>query len=325
MFTCYKKNEIAANTFSYKEYLGLRSHEIDFSRQYIVQMPRGLCREIERHYLTYLHQCNPLMFVQCLPSINLNVYFVNYLAHSTASVLDNFLSNTGLTLINSTIDIGAKKVLDQSITDILQVLEYGILLHFDSRYKERQLHGLLKKYGFNPSLYIVQVREGECLLDYRIFGLLYDRIREIIFDDHNGPVNKQDVVHAEWLYREGGETYIYFSDDQLITKVAEISLSQWDNKGECLILCPVSASQNKFIPRLCYDVILKNSLDISDELGYPVEIKEGKRLIHFRKMTVFQAFKIYESIIKQSPGEYEYLQKFLNSEQFNQALVACRS
>jgi hypothetical protein len=135
-----------------------------------------------------------------------------------------------------------------------------------------------------------------------------------------GPINKDDIIHAQWLKREGEETYAYYSDDQLITKVAEISLGQNADGNEPLILCPISAVHNKFIPRLCYDEVLKNSLDINDALGYPVEIKEGKRIIHFRKMSLKEAFVIYQDIIKTNPQNYECLQKFLDSEYVNNLL-----
>lgn len=319
-FTFYKKNEISLCTLSYKEYLQLRSYEIDFSRQYTLCLPRGLCREIERHYLTYLHQCNPLVFVRCIPTIDSHSYLVNYLAHSTSAILNEFLHKNGLSLNNGVMDFNSRKIVDQEISHTIQTLEYGILLHFTSKYAQKQLYALLKKYGFEPNLYIVQTKEDEYLLDYRIFGLLYDYINEQIFDAYNGPVNKDDIIHAQWLKREGEETYVYYSDDELITKVAEISLSQNSNLEECLILCPISSAHNTFIPRLCYDEVLKSSLDINDALGYPIEIKEGKRIIHFRKMPFKKAFAIYEEIIKENP-HYTSLKRFINSEVVSNILI----
>ncbi len=316
-FTFYKKNETIPLSMNYKEYFQIRSYEIDFSRQYTLTLPRGLCREIERHYLTYLHQCNPLMYVRCLPTIDSNSYFVNYLAHSTAIIFDEFLHKHALSLVDNTIDLTTRRTLEQTIANNLQAIEYGILLHFSSKHAQRQLYALLKAHGFDPNLYLTHVKEDECLLDYRVFGLLYDYINEEIFNAYNGPLNKEDAIHAQWLRREGEETYVYYSEDELITKVAEICLTHHTNSENQLVLCPISPTLTKFIPRLCYDEILKNAMDINDSLGYPIEIKEGKRIIHFSKIPLKNALPIYKEIIKQNPDTYISLQKMINSLQHN--------
>lgn len=312
-FTFYKKNEITPLSMSYKEYFQVRSYEIDFSRHYSLELPRGLCREIERHYLTYLHQCNPLMYVRCLPTIDSNSYFVNYLAHSTEILLDEFLRKNGLTLIENTIDLSTRRILDQAIANNMQVIEYGILLHFSSKNVQRQLYTLLKTHGFEPNVHLTQVKDDECLLDYRVFGLLYDYINEEIFNNYNGPLKKEDAIHAQWLRREGEETYVYYSDDELITRVAEICFTHHIGNEEPLVLCPISPTLTKFISRLCYDEVLKNAMDIHDMLGYPIEIKEGKRIIHFSKMSLKNALPIYEEIIKQNPDNYMSLQKMVHN------------
>lgn len=67
---------------------------------------------------------------------------------------------------------------------------------------------LLKQHGLDPSLYIIPFKDNCYLLDYRIFGLLYDYFSASIFDKFNGPIYEEDQVHAKWLKREGKETYI---------------------------------------------------------------------------------------------------------------------
>lgn len=319
--TFYKKNEIRPCKITFNEYMNLHSFEIDFARKFTICLPRGLCREIERHYLTYLHQCNPLVFVKCFPSVESNSYFVNYLAHSTNTILQVFLEKNEFTIIDGMIDINAKRAIDHKISSTMQTLEFGILLHFKTKQKERQLYSLLKDHNLNPSIYIIPTKHNECLLDYRIFGLLYDDIIEKIFDYQNGPVNEDDLLHAQWLKREGEETYIYYSDDELITKVAEISLHHGSNESEHFILAPLNASENKFIPRLCYHEIIKESVDISDLNGYPIEIKEGKRIIHFSKIPLKEALSIYEEIISTNPHNYENLKKFITNERVKNILA----
>lgn len=312
-FTVYKKNESFPCQMNYDQYFQLRSYEIDFSRPYKLSLPRGLCREIERHYLTYLHQCNPLVFVKLFPSVDSSSYFVNYLAHSTPMIFDSFLHQNDVKIEENIIDISVKRLLDNAILQNIKAVEYGIPLHFSTRYKERLLFTLLKQYNIDPNLYLIPINDGDYLLDYRIFGLLYDLINEKIFDADNKPLHYPDTMHAQWLKREGEETYIYYSDDELITKVAEMTLSLNKNEKDIHILCPLSSEDTKFIPRLCYDEILKDSLEINDMLGYSILIKEGKRIINFGKLPINEALFIFEEIVAKDPERYKCLQQFVEN------------
>lgn len=308
--TFYKQNTSLPCTTTFEQYLNTRTCEIDCSRGFSLTLPRGLCREIERHYLTYLHQCNPLVFIKCLPSIDSETFLVNYLAPSTPVIFDEFLKKNNLHMHERLIDIETKLNLNSTILNNTNPIEYGIPLFLSPKNKN-MLCNVLKLHDFDPNNYIVPIKNDYYLLDYRIFGLLYDHIKETVFDANNGPVNKEDIIHAEWLKREGEETYIYYSEDSLLTAVAEISLSQYPSDDEPFILCPLGVEQNKFIPRRCYEEILKESLDIIDEAGFPIEIKEGKRIIHFGKLTIQEALSIYKDIIAKDPDKYVKLRYFV--------------
>ena len=312
-FTFYKKNDVAESTATYNEYSRIPSYEIDFSRKYSIKAPRGLCREIERHYLTYLHQCNPLVFISYCPHITSDLYFINYLAHSTPTLFEKFLEKNGLSFSDGLVNSAIKRKVADSITQNTKAIEYGITLHLPTKSKELLLWSLLKKHMFEPSNCIIPLKDHYYLLDYRVFGILYDSITSILFDDHNGPIKKEEVIHAEWLRREGEETYIYYSDDELITKVGEISLAESKKTIDNLILCPLSAEHNKFIPRRCYEEVLKKALSLSDALGFSLPVKEGKRVIHFKKMSIKEALPIYEEIIKSDPERYLNLRVFVNN------------
>ncbi len=314
-FTFYKKSDDKQSCLSFNDYLALQSHTIDFMRPYSITMPNGLCREMERHYLTYLHQCNPLAFIKCIPVVGSDLFFVNYLAHSTASIFEEFLNSNRLSFDNSFIDILVKKKIEETIKLKGKVIEYGIPLLFTSATNERRMFALLKYYGFDPNHYIIPFKDHCYLLDYRIFGLLYDCfIDENIFDNVNGPLNKKDRVHAEWLKREGEESYIYYSDDALLAHVAELSFreSLKNSPEDIFLLCPVSAEQNKFIPRLCYEEVLREAIEVTDLEGYIQEIKEGKRIVHFSKIKLDEACGVLTDIISSDPERYVLLKKALD-------------
>ncbi len=169
-FKIYKKNEVNSAIYSYDEYLQIPSYDIDFSRKYSISLPYGLYRELSRHFLTYLHACNPLMYLKVTANISTGTYFINYLAHSTAKVLKNFLSEHGHALNDDQLTLVQKDLLDSAIEKNCEVLEFGIPLRFTSKSKKAALRLLLKEYGFDPSRYIIAVDSQTSLLDYRIFA-----------------------------------------------------------------------------------------------------------------------------------------------------------
>jgi hypothetical protein len=205
-------------------------------------------------------------------------------------------------------------MIDKSISQETKAIEYGIPLHFTSREKEWKLARILKEHGFDPLTYITCINDGDCLLDYRIFALLYDQITAHVFDAENGPINLQDTMHAQYLKREGRETYTYYSDDQLIAAVGKITYEQ-STTAPRFVLCPISAAHNKCISRLCYEEILRSSLDIFDTSGYAVDIKEGKRIIHFAKMPIDQALGVYHNIVATNPTRYTNIEQLITQLQ----------
>ena len=314
VFNIYKKNESNSINLTYSQYLKIPSFDIDFSRNYKIILPFGLYRELARHYITYLHQCNPLTFVNFTPDIYSGFYKVNYLAHSTAEKFNNFLEKYNWQIVDGKINIKQKNNFEKHIYKNTKVLEFGIPLHFTSKAKENQLRNLLNKHGFSPGNHIIALSNGDCLLDYRIFGIFYNELNKNIFDSFNVVVNKNDIVHAKWLKREGEEFYFNYSADELITKVLKITMVEDKNeKGEkeIFVLCPLSKKHNKFIQRICYTEILNSSLSVKNSLKYPVEVKDGKRIIHFCKMPLKKALDIYKEIIDANPFKYKNLQKMV--------------
>ncbi|MGZ6250974.1 MAG: methyltransferase domain-containing protein [Candidatus Chromulinivorax sp.] len=307
-FYCKNSNDFLS--MSYDEYFKIPSWQIDFSREYSISLPRGLCREIERHYLTYLHQCNPLLFVKCIPSLDSRSYYVNYFAQSTSEKFTNFMKKNNLDFSSSVIDFYAKKLLDATIEHNNKTIESGLYLQDISQDQFDLLKKLLDEYGFDANIYLAHITKNDYVLDYRIYGLLYDTIMNI-FNEKS--IDIDDTLHAQWLKREGEETYIYYSDDEIITKVAEISLLQ-NQKNEDFVLCPITAQHNFFVPRLCYKELLQSSLYSKDTLGFDIEINEGKRIIHFMKMPLAQAGEIYLEIIQTNPSRYKKLTEFVHQK-----------
>jgi SAM-dependent methyltransferase len=310
-FCIYKKNEPRPITVSYDEYLAIPSYDIDFSRTFTLALPSGLYRECARHYITYLHQCNPLVFVRFLPDVRSGLYVPCYLSHSTEKILADFLGSCGDDFLEGNVSRVSKNTVDVSLARTMSVLEFGIPLHFSFRSHERFLRELLKVHGFEPSRYIIALNNGDCLLDYRIFGLLYDQITTQCFDHRNGPLEESSLVHARWLMREGEESYFYLSVDALITHI----LDQGIATKQPFVLFPISPDHIKFIERLCYTEVLREALDLYDDMGYPLEIKDGKQIVHFKKMSLDEALVLCRTIVERNPLEYPRLSEFLTQRE----------
>ncbi|MBD3273324.1 hypothetical protein GF385_03170 [Candidatus Dependentiae bacterium] len=51
---------------------------------------------------------------------------------------------------------------------------------------------------------------------------------------------------------------------------------------------------------------------VSDLDGTLINTKEGKRIIHFAKMSIIDAYKVYSDIIFENEDEYGELKSFLD-------------
>ena len=315
-FKIHKKNESHCGVYSYEEYLQIPSYDIDFSRKYSISLPYGLYRELARHYLTYLHECNPLVYLKTSPNITAGSHFINYWAHSTAQRLKSFLDDNAQLLQDGQISLMQKDLVDNEIEKNIQTLEFGIPLHFTSKSKEFALRQIIKEYNLDPSRYIIAIDSKTRLLDYRIFGMLYEKIKTL-FDEKNNVTKLDDEKHAAWLKREGEEYYCYYSADKLISQVLlfslEASQKALNNYKETTVLCPMNSDNNTFLNRWCYSELLKDTLDVSDHMGYPIEIFDGKRIIHFQKMDLSKAIGICKEIIQKEPLLYPELTKTIQS------------
>lgn len=302
-FDIYKKNEKTPIRLNYDEYLQIPSYDIDFSRDYKIEIPAGLNRELLRHYLTYMHCCNPLIFVKAIPNIINQTYSVTYYAHSTALILKKFLQKYNYELKDDIISLNQKLIIDSEIEQNHQVLEFGIPLQLENKKIQIQLRTILQNAGLNPSSHIIAVDHNKYLLDYRVFGMFFDQIYTL-FDNKNNVINPDNIKHAVWLKREGEESYCYYSLDELITNVLISTYESFDKTG--MVLCPIF-NKNYFIERWCYTELLKEICCVQDIFGYKQNIFDGKRIIHFQKMPIHEALSICNSFINSDPSNYTLL------------------
>jgi hypothetical protein len=64
---------------------------------------------------------------------------------------------------------------------------------------------------------------------------------------------------------------------------------------------------------LSYEEYLKSALGVYDDLGYKLEVIDGKRVIHFSKILLSSAITICKDIIKKDLSTYKMLKSYIHS------------
>ena len=95
----------------------------------------------------------------------------------------------------------------------------------------------------------------------------------------------------KWGIREGEEHYFYGSKNDVIVRFAKSSLIKNENGYNCL--CPLTTSRSRFHARSDHTAFLNYHL-------YGNKIVDGKRHIHFSKMSLEKAIPILSELLKLS-------------------------
>ena len=310
---CYKKHLPDREIMQYADYFLMPTNAIDFDRPHTLQIPCGLYREIARHYITSIYQCNPLMFVQSMPDIRYQQYPIHYLAHHAQPLFRTFLQERHESLNDECASKEQLQTMQQSMLANESVIEHGIRLRFSDQSRLAQLHALLRDHQCAPDRHVLNDSPHQLVLDYRIFALLYTPLKKNIFSHDNGPIDTAHEEYARWAQREGEEHYFYLSADALITYVLkQTQQTIFDGKAmHTYVLFPLSTRHSCFIERPCYSTILNNALSVQTQSGHLIPIYDGKRIIHFAKMTIADALSTCKNMVATEPHNYPLLAGYI--------------
>ena len=304
----YLKTDLEMKELTFNEFLAVPTSLIDFEKTFILFLPQGLEKEIERHYLTFLHQCNPVQFVKLVLNSEKDGYEVEYYTEEVQAKFFDFCRSHEI-VSNKCFALEEANVIQQLIEDNISCLENGISLCFQNSDIKKLFIDFLKKNKISE-LFIDETSSSSLMLDYRIFGLLYEDIKELFLKNFKTcEFNYLDEEIAKYLKREGEEHYFYLSPDEFIAYVGEETLTELTCDAK--ILAPINAQSNYFIARSGYQDLLQQNCLIKDFNGNTFLPREGKRIIHFAKMSVEKAYKVYLEIIEQNPQEYFSVANFV--------------
>ncbi len=124
---------------------------------------------------------------------------------------------------------------------------------------------------------------------------------------------KKDRVIINYLVSEWLENYFFMTLDEFLCSIIKQTLildhKETDQK-KWLVLAPLSSEKNYYIERSSHKWILQKTCQIN---GYSGDTSiQGKRIIHFEKMSLEKAFITLSKIVLENPERYPKLKKLLS-------------
>jgi SAM-dependent methyltransferase len=297
-FEIFRKDEDKATLLDYESYKRVPTNEIDFQKPYKVVLSRGLCQELERHYLMFLHEYASLLFVKGAYDIERNAYKILFRATRAQKEFLNYCKKLEIPTINGEIAVDAYQALQVYQMGIPKHLGTGLIINKPSEECCRKIEALCRNYGFDFEKFSLR-RPDALIIDYKVLALLWQEFKELFTTLNTCTLDEESRSFLDWLQREGEEVYYYASPDEFIAFVGHASRREKD--GEKYLLAPLGASYNKSVIRHGYSSFLAESLIVTNEAGSSLTHEDRKRVIHFAKMPLEDAVRNYEEIIHLDP------------------------
>ena len=125
-FRYYPKDSDECTELSFSEYLKIPSRDIDFSKSVSLTAPRGLCREIERHFITFLYDCNPLVFAKLTKSDDTDSHKISFLTDKIAKTFSTFVNRSDIEMVDNRITEAGKNKIEEEIYFRTKYMEFGV-------------------------------------------------------------------------------------------------------------------------------------------------------------------------------------------------------
>lgn len=251
-----------------------------------IEAPAGLAKEIMRHFLTFTDAYVPEYFFDCNPSMDREGIILRFDKNSAVHGFREFSLVTGVELF----EIGERTfeltredcaLFKEFIERKYAELTKPVLLRCNSE-EQTRLHQLLESEG---NVHARVTAQGVCVPAWVALSL-DNTLREL-----GVTLENLDRRVVSWSRREGDEHYYYGDLTSVMANFIEESLRVDDLQSGTLsgysFLVPF---ESKFVPRRKYSEVLKEQfrrLDCDDDSCS----REGKRVIHFRKMPIESGFR----------------------------------
>ncbi len=302
----YKKSSRNKVQISFVEFLNHNCSEIDFSKNFSIEAPKGLLAEIQRHYLMYIRN----YYVGALfDQIDLQKPLqISTLQPEQQSAVISFAQRKGITIQNDEINPQQIQILFNELEILRKIFSKGYLMSTKDCEEVKMFAKVLLSQNVDRNQF--HFLDNQILwIDPKMIALLFQGKQKGIFQYLKSEDLPLDLL--EHLKLEGEEHYFYKTTDDLITYIGQYSkfvLKDGAKKGYCL--APIDPNYIREAKRPLYQSILKRDVVMIDQHGNLQEPVTEKTIIHFQLQPERKAFTTYKKLIQENPQKYPKLKRW---------------
>lgn len=305
--TLYLKTTQNSIQVSFPVFLKVPSSDIDYSKDFSIEAPKGLLAEIQRHYLMYLRDYYP---VGLIDNINWNqpLHFSQLVSEQVSGV-KSYAQRKGIPLSDNQLDHKYFPILTQELEILRKIFSKKYILDTKDHPEAKTSANILLSEGIDRNL-LYFIDDQILVIDPKMLTLLFHGKGRGIFQ-HLGIVDLPlDLL--EHLKLEGEEHYFYKTTDELISYIGQYSrfiLKDSSKKGYCL--APIDANHVKVAKRPLYQAILEKDTLVIDQHGKVQTPVTDKTIVHFQLQPERKAFATYKKLFKEAPHQYLLLKRWI--------------
>jgi isopentenyl-diphosphate delta-isomerase len=314
----YSPNDVKVTAFlktahinvqmTFSEFLNVLCSDIDYTKSFSIEAPKGLLAEIQRHYLMYLRDYFAVALLDSsLLTQSLNCAMLN---HEQISAIKSFAQRKGIPITDDQLDAKQFPLFFQELETLRKIFSKGYTMTTKDHPETRSIANILLGKGLDRNLF--HFADDQILvIDPKMLTLLFHGKQKGIFQRLEPKTLPLDLL--EHLKLEGEEHYFYKTTDELITYMGQYSqfiLKNSPKTGYCL--APIDSQHVKEAQRLLYRSILERDTLIIDLHGNVQPPVTEKNIIHFQLQPERKAFATYKKILQETPDKYPSLKRWLS-------------
>jgi len=292
----------------FSEFLKIPSSDIDYTKDFSVEAPRGLIAEIQRHYLMYLHDYYPLGLLDDT-YLNHSIKF-SELSQDQVDAIKSYANRKKIPLIDDQIEQNQMALFAEELIVLRKIFSKKYSMSTKNESQTWIMINSLLSNGLDRNLFYT-LDNKEVVIDPKMLVLNFQGKETGLFsylEKENLPL---DLL--EHLKLEGEEHYFYKTTDELITYMGQYSefiLKNGPKKGYCL--APVDQEHIIEGKRVLYHALLEKDTRVIDLHGNVQSPVTEKNIIHFQLQPVQKAFATYKKLVREAPNKYHSLKQWID-------------
>ena len=306
--TAFVKTAKTDVQMTFPEFLNIFCSNIDYTKNFSVEAPKGLISEIQRHYLMYLRDYFAGALLDSLPYSTKSLDFSN-LSLEQISAVQSCALQKKILITESGLSEAQFHLLFSELEILRNIFSKGYTMETKEFPEARMMANALLNQGIDRNLFYFN-DDQVLVIDPKILALLFHSNQKSV--SQYLARNNLPLDLLEHLKLEGEEHYFYKTTDELITFMGQYSqfiLKNTAKKGYCF--APIDTSYVKEAKRSFYRSILDRDTLTIDQHGNMQEPVTEKSIIHFQLQPERKAFATFKQLVRENPHKYPSLQEWL--------------